>query len=115
MFLFSLAYRNTFTELIYLEAQSSGLWPIIMLSLTLRCLRDPQGSTSFWGFVQIPNLWYPVCITAFFSLLGGLRVRWDFVAALAIGYTHGILPYERLLPSRMRLRRLEERCCSSSS
>mmetsp|Transcript_73435 Transcript_73435/g.215368 ORF Transcript_73435/g.215368 Transcript_73435/m.215368 type:complete len:351 (-) Transcript_73435:241-1293(-) len=97
----------------YLEEYISGLWPLIMVSLTIRGLRDPQGSTSFWGFVQIPNKWYPICLVAFFCLLSGMRILWNLIAALVIGYTYGVVQYERLMPSRVRLRRLEERCCSS--
>mmetsp|Transcript_81793 Transcript_81793/g.254268 ORF Transcript_81793/g.254268 Transcript_81793/m.254268 type:complete len:336 (+) Transcript_81793:58-1065(+) len=111
MYAFSLWYANTFYWGMYVTATSKGLWPLVMVLLTVRCLSDPQGSTSFWGLVQIPNKWYPLCLTAFFCLLSGMKILWDFVAALAIGYSYQYLPFERLLPSRVRVSQLEARCC----
>merc|ERR1740123_40492 len=93
------------------EHSSVGLWPLIMVVLTARCLSDPQGSSSFWGLVQIPNKWYPLALVAFFSLLNGFQIMWNLIAALVIGYTYHIAKYERFLPSKVRLARLEARCC----
>jgi len=95
----------------YWDQSSVGLWPLIMVVLTARCLSDPQGSSSFWGLVQIPNKWYPLALVAFFSLLNGMRIMWNFIAALVIGYTYHIARYERFLPSKVRAARLENRCC----
>jgi len=92
------------------EHSSVGLWPLIMVVLTARCLSDPQGSSSFWGLVQIPNKWYPLALVAFFSLLNGMQIMWNFIAALVIGYTYHIVRYERLLPAKVRLASLEARC-----
>jgi len=93
------------------EQSSVGLWPLIMVVLTARCLSDPQGSSSFWGLVQIPNKWYPLALVAFFSLLNGMQIMWNFIAALVIGYTYHIVRYERVLPSKVRVARFEARCC----
>jgi len=93
------------------EQANVGLWPLIMVVLTARCMSDPQGSSSFWGLVQIPNKWYPLALVAFFSLLNGMRPMWNFMAALVIGYTYHIVRYERFLPSKVRVATLEARCC----
>jgi len=112
MLCLGLAYHGTLQGEAYLQASSPGLWPLVMVSLTLRCLGDPQGSTGLWGLVQIPNRWYPICLTALFCLLSGVRILWNFAAALVIGYSYGIMRYERLLPPRARVGRLEDRCCA---
>lgn len=88
-----------------------GLWPLIMVCLTLTALSNPDGSTNFWGMVQIPNKWYPIALTAFFMLLNGFRIMWNFIAALAVGYAYKKFRFERVLPSKTRLDRLEQRCC----
>lgn len=88
-----------------------GLWPLIMVCLTLTALSNPDGSTNFWGMVQIPNKWYPIALTAFFMLLNGFRIMWNFIAALAVGYAYKKFRFERILPSKTRLDRLEQRCC----
>lgn len=111
MFLFTLWYHGTFTELHYWGNRWGGLWPLIIVCLTLRMLGDPTGSTSFWGLVQIPNKWYPVAIVCFFCLLSGMRVLWELVAALAIGYADPWIKLEqRLLIVRGCASRLEQTC-----
>merc|ERR1719414_37445 len=111
MFAFSLAYRGSFMGMAYLEMSSHGLWPLILVSLTLRSLGDPSGSTNFWGLVQVPNKFYPICLVAFFCLLSGMRIMWNLVAALAIGYAYAFLHFDRLMPSRRWIDSLEGRCC----
>eukprot|EP00438_Fugacium_kawagutii_P028673 Skav214051 [mRNA] locus=scaffold2017:372236:379978:- [translate_table: standard] len=88
-----------------------GLWPLVMVCLTLTSLSNPDGSTNFWGMVQIPNKWYPIALTAFFMLLNGFRITWSFIAALVVGYAYKKFRFERFLPSKTRLDRLEQRFC----
>lgn len=95
----------------YLSNSVHGLWPLVMLCLTLRLMGDPNGSTSFWGLVMIPNKWFPLCLVGFFMLLGGLTIQWELIAALAIGYGYPYLPIKALLLSPQRASRLESRCC----
>ncbi|CAJ1424711.1 unnamed protein product [Effrenium voratum] len=88
-----------------------GLWPLVMVCITLTSLSNPDGRTNFWGMVQIPNKWYPLALTGFFILINGGRVLWNLLAALAVGYAYSKFRLERLLPSKPRLDRLEQRCC----
>jgi len=97
----------------YTMMNINGLWPMLMICITLRCLGDPNGSTSFWGLVQIPNKWYSICLAGFFCLLSGMRVMWDFVAALIVGYSYLPLRLERFLPSRTWASKAERRCVGS--
>lgn len=107
MFAFMMWNKGTIAEYAYWDNANVGLWPLIMVLLTVRSLSDPQGSTSFWGFVMIPNKWYPIALTAFFCVLSGMQILWNFVAALVVGYTYQYLHYDRLLPSRTRVAKLE--------
>lgn len=93
----------------YWMAPNTGLWPILLLTLTLRSLATPDGSTNFWGVMQIPNKWYPLFLGAFFCLMGGFQ--WNIVVAVAMGYGYPYLRLERALPSRMWANSCEQRCC----
>ncbi|CAE7267078.1 APC10 [Symbiodinium necroappetens] len=94
----------------YYHQSLRGLWPMIMVCLTLSALSNPDSSTNFWGLVKIPNRWYPLALTGLFTLING-RIMWNFLVALAIGYGYPKLRLERLLPSKTRVDRLEQKCC----
>lgn len=91
---------------------SSGLWGLILVDLTLRSLANPEGSTNFWGTIQIPNKWYPVFLVAIFSLFS-MAPMWDLIAALAAGYLYPLANLGRCLPRVTRINSCERRCCSS--
>lgn len=103
-------FAASFISMDYFYQNIAGLWPLLVVIITLRCLADPQGSTNFFGVVQIPNIWYPAALVGFFCLLSGLAIRWEFVAALVIGYSYSYARYDRLLPGRLRATRIEQRC-----
>lgn len=107
-------FLMSYSSVMHMVMPISGLWPMIMVCLTLRCMSDPSGSTSFWGLVMIPNKFYPLALAAFFCLLSGMRALWDIFAAVAVGYAYPYLPIERMLPSRTCVSRLEQRLCSGS-
>ncbi|CAE7362132.1 mcb [Symbiodinium pilosum] len=107
MFCFGMYYHM---QMIYFHQSLRGLWPMIMVCLTLSALSNPDASTNFWGLVKIPNRWYPIALTGFFMLLNG-RIMWNLVIALAIGYGYPKLRLDRLLPSKTRVDRLEQKCC----
>jgi len=95
----------------YEYASSKGLWPLIMVIISLRVLSDPSGQTNFWGFVNIPNKWYPLALAGFFCLINGLKILWDFMAAIAVGYAYFPLNLERLVISQARADWLEQSVC----
>jgi len=95
----------------YWMAPNTGLWPLLLLVLSLRCLANPDSSTNFWGVMQIPNKWYPVFIAGFFCLMGGFQ--WNIIVAVAMAYGYPYLRLERLLPSRTWANGCEHRCCGA--
>lgn len=105
----------------YVGAGCTGLWPMYLVFISLKSYSDPTGSSSFWGVVQIPNMYYPLAIYAFFSLLSGTFFRPELLAGVVVGYVyvHGHIPLDRALPSRNTVARMEDsawrtccqRCC----
>lgn len=95
----------------YKVMPNQGLWPSVMVCLTLGMMANPDSSTSFYGVVTIPNKYYPIALTGFFSLLS-MRIAWNFVAALAVGYAYPYLRIDRVMPSRTRVGAVEHRCCN---
>lgn len=110
--LLMLVFSTVTGNMMYEYQSSNGLWPLILVTISLRSLSDPNGSTSFWGMVMIPNKWYPVALCGFFFLINGMKILWDFVAAIIVGYAYFPLRLERLLISRASAGRLEQRTCS---
>ncbi|EAS01018.1 transmembrane protein, putative (macronuclear) [Tetrahymena thermophila SB210] len=65
---------------------SFGLFNIVILYMSLRCFSDPETSSNFMCFpIQIKNKFQPFAILLFFTLLSG-SLRFDFVAAVILGY-----------------------------
>mmetsp|Transcript_134749 Transcript_134749/g.430562 ORF Transcript_134749/g.430562 Transcript_134749/m.430562 type:complete len:344 (+) Transcript_134749:62-1093(+) len=96
----------------YFVAGSQGLWPLIIADLTISLLGDPNGSTSFWGLVTVPNKWYPIALVSFFCVLSGLKPLWDMIAAVMVGYAYMYFTLERFMPSPSRAAKLERiGCC----
>merc|ERR1712129_395756 len=94
-------------------AANTGLWSLIITNLSMNLLADPNGSSNFWGFFDIPNRWYPLFFVGIFSLLNGL-VLWNLFAAVAFSYAQARFPalnVERFLPSTSRVDGLEKRAC----
>lgn len=93
---------------VYLAMPIQGLWPVIMVCLSLRSLSKPDEQSNFWGVVQIPNKWYPVLLTVFFSLMSG-RIMFDFVAAIGVGYMYERLKIDRLVVGQWWVSALDRR------
>lgn len=97
----------------FASAANSGLWPLIILNMSMNMLADPSGTSNFWGFFEIPNKWYPLCFVGIFSLFNG-QVLWNLVAAVTFAYMQArfaAVNPERLLPSTSRVDGLEKRVC----
>jgi len=91
---------STIADPIYAFMPSQGLWPLVMVCITLRSLADSEGQTSFFGLVQIPNKWYPIALVGFFSLIS-MSLRWNLVVAVALGYGYPFLRLDRCRPRRL--------------
>lgn len=110
MYILSAFQQNMMSRMMYWMLPNQGLWPLVFIAISLQVLADPDGSTSFWGVVSIPNKWYPLCLLGFFSLMSQ-GIMWNCAAAVLIGYLYPRLRLERLLPGRVRANRWETRCC----
>jgi len=70
---------------IFGHGRCAGMWPLLLLTMTLQSLKQPEGSTqSFWGLVQIPTRWYPLALIGFFSLIS-MSLQVEMLAAWLIG------------------------------
>jgi len=97
----------------YYATANQGLWPLLMVVMSMQMLNNPEGATSFWGIVQIPNKWYPVALVGFFCLLNQ-GCMWNLIAGISVGYVGYIRPsllIDRFLPSTVQLGRIEQRLC----
>mmetsp|Transcript_58866 Transcript_58866/g.137065 ORF Transcript_58866/g.137065 Transcript_58866/m.137065 type:complete len:317 (+) Transcript_58866:60-1010(+) len=86
-----------------------GLWPLLVVCITLRAMANPREPVSVCGLTYVPNRWYPVVLAVVLSALSR-RVLWDVAAALVVGYVHASLQLESLLPSPTCAASLERRC-----
>eukprot|EP00405_Crypthecodinium_cohnii_P008789 CAMPEP_0206435370 /NCGR_PEP_ID=MMETSP0324_2-20121206/9807_1 /ASSEMBLY_ACC=CAM_ASM_000836 /TAXON_ID=2866 /ORGANISM="Crypthecodinium cohnii, Strain Seligo" /LENGTH=303 /DNA_ID=CAMNT_0053902251 /DNA_START=102 /DNA_END=1010 /DNA_ORIENTATION=+ len=96
---------------IYAFNSSIGLWPVMLADLTVFMMGDPDGSTSFWGMITLPNKVYPLALVGFLCLLNRFSILWDMVAAVAVGYAYGYFRLERFMPTPERAARLEQLSC----
>jgi len=97
----------------YYAAANQGLWPLLMVMMSTQMLHNPEGATSFWGIVQIPNKWYPLVLVGFFCLLNQ-GLMWNFIAGISVAYAAYLRPsllIDRLLPSTVQLGRIEQCLC----
>lgn len=104
-------YSGSMRALSYEVSSLHGLWPLIMLAITLTCVANWESSTSFFGMISIPNKWYPIALAGFFFLLSGFNISYGTVAALLVGYSYNYLHLYRLVPSKVRAAKLEQTCC----
>jgi len=98
-FLIWLLYVNTCINLIFLmmmlvlansndafETQcNQGLWPMLLVIITRRALKQPSKRFSFLNAVRMHQRWYPLALGA---LLTGINLRhvWKMIAAFTFGY-----------------------------
>lgn len=87
----------------------TGFWPLVMVLLTQRCLAHPTDTANLFGLAQIPNKWYPVVLAGLIMLMRGMSIPWSVLAALAVGYGSQKVHFEKVLPSRVRASRFEQR------
>lgn len=70
-----------------LPVYSFGIWPVLMTTITMRCLENPEGETTLcFGSCPIRNKYYPLVILAIFvafASLVGLPV--DFILGYLLG------------------------------
>lgn len=93
-------------------ATNQGLWPLLMVCITLRHLANPNEPVSVFGLAFVASKWYPVVLAVILSALNG-GFQWDVIAAMVVGYMHNVTRMERLLPSPSQAARWEQSCLCS--
>ncbi|CAE8630493.1 unnamed protein product [Polarella glacialis] len=88
---------------------NQGLWPLVIVCITLRSLASPRDPVGVFGMFFVPSRWYPLVLAGLLSLLSG-SILWDVLAALAVGYAHDSLRLDRLILSPLRASTLERSC-----
>eukprot|EP00971_Amphidinium_carterae_P181668 3604275-Amphidinium_carterae.1 len=91
-----------------------GLWPVIIVAMTLRSLARPDDMVNF-TVLQFPSKWMPVFLICLSTLLRG-QLPWDLLAAMTVGYMHDKCGIDRVAQGR-RIQNLAARlaCMSSGS
>mmetsp|Transcript_72630 Transcript_72630/g.135686 ORF Transcript_72630/g.135686 Transcript_72630/m.135686 type:complete len:286 (+) Transcript_72630:106-963(+) len=112
--LFMLLCRSMIDPQVYTLLPMAGLWPVIIVAMTLRSLARPDEVINF-TVLQIPGKWMPVFLICLSTLLRG-QLPWDLIAAISVGYMHEKCGIDQLAQSR-RLQTLAARlaCISSGS
>lgn len=100
-FILSMFFRNIFIQigvvffglvvilLTGMNVISFSIWPVLILSITLRCLENPEGETNMcFGSLPIKNKYYPLALVAIFSVLS--LVFTIFPVDLILGYLLGL-------------------------
>ena len=76
-------YHNT-TEIEYIE--SDGLWPYIMMEMTVLCLANPDNNMNIFGIpYQIKSKYYPFLMLLFIFIIN-FSIRFDFFAGVVYGF-----------------------------
>ena len=76
-------YHNT-KEIYYIE--SDGLWPYIMMEMTVLSLANPENNMNFFCIpYQLKSKYYPFLILIFIFFIN-FSIRFDFIAGVAFGF-----------------------------
>merc|ERR1712137_1515494 len=85
---------------------SQGLWPLLMVCITLRSLLYPNVLVDVFGLIKVSNIWYPFGLAAGLSL--NTAVQWDCFTSIGYTYISKALKLEKwLLPSSATVQRVE--------
>ena len=75
------------------ETPSAGIWPLVIATLNLNCLLNPNEKISlFFIPIPIPAIFIPWILFLFFTLINGFRVfQIDILAAILYGYVYYLI------------------------
>lgn len=66
---------------------SVGLWPVILVEITVKCMKNPNSDIRFLFFPwPIKSKLYPLILIGFFFLINMGRISYDFIIAIVYGY-----------------------------
>jgi hypothetical protein len=94
----------------YAELPCSGLWPMSLAFISIQSFAAMDGNTSVFGYVDIPNKFYPVIVYLIVTLLSGSMMRPELLAGLIMGYFYGTgqIPNDWMLPKKRFVSRFED-------
>ena len=96
--------------LLGLKSPSTGLWPLIMAEITIKCMKDPDAQMMFF-FLPWPirALYYPWVLVGFFFLLNmGNGIQIDFIIAILYGYLFHFVLKKKLELSITFIQKVED-------
>lgn len=96
----------------YWFSANQGLWPLLMVCITVQSLSSPHEPVSVFGLLYVQNHWYPVLLAFLLCMLSG-GFLWDVIAALLVGYLYTALRLERFLIPVSTAVTLERNCLCS--
>jgi hypothetical protein len=94
----------------YADLPCSGLWPMSLAFIAIQSFAAMDGNTSVFGYVDIPNKFYPVLVYMIVTLLSGSLIRPELLAGLIMGYFYGTgqIPNDWMLPKKRYVSSLED-------
>ena len=76
------AYSLSLTSL-----SSVGLWPVILVEITVKCMKNPLSQIKFLFFPWlIKSKYYPLILIGFFFFINMGKISFDFIIAIVYGY-----------------------------
>lgn len=87
--------------------ECNGIWPIIMMDITVVCLTNPNNLISFFCLPwSLKAKYYPLILLAFFTLLNG--IQFDIIVGTIYGITYIYLLKNKLNVSEAVISKCEE-------
>ncbi|CAB9499350.1 expressed unknown protein [Seminavis robusta] len=90
----------------WIHIKASGIWTVLFPLIAIECVAAPPHSMRKLFFWQVPTLYYPLILLAFFTLLGGYSV--SNLVAVATGYAYGYGYLDKTKVSTAQTKQWEE-------
>ena len=69
--------------------RNSGLWPILMCEITLRCLSNPEQEVGFFFFpCRFKAKYYPLILIGIFTLLSNFNIDFEILSGVGFGFLY---------------------------
>jgi membrane associated rhomboid family serine protease len=72
----------------YMFSAASGIWLILFGIIAIECIQAPRTALRRLLFFEVPVLYYPFAIYAFFALLSA-SMSFPFLLSIGVGYAYG--------------------------
>jgi membrane associated rhomboid family serine protease len=75
-------------DTVYMFASADGIWLILFGIIAIECIQAPRTSLRRLFFFEVPVLYYPFAIYAFFALLSA-SLSFPYLLSIGVGYAYG--------------------------